>query len=191
MPVGEGIVGRKFGREIVTIERSPVSNFARQVLDNDETYRDPRQAMAAGFRGIPMPPTYPFAMLYWGDRVEVRDNYGIEPVPPNPLGETMDQLGYVGLAMAELIEELGPGVCLHAEQEFEYHWPVIVGDVLVGETSVVDLYQRASGGVILTFLVVESVWMNAVTSEPVLTTRFTGVHRPSNIDQMIVESDSN
>jgi peroxisomal enoyl-CoA hydratase 2 len=173
------MIGRMYGREVVSIERAPVSNFAWVLQSHDEIYRDPRKALSAGFAGIPVPPTYPFAMFHWGDFPELRDANCISPVPPNPLGEVMEQLGYVGLAMAEVIEQLGPGVCLHAEQEIDYCRPVIVGDVLVGETSVIDIYQRDSRGVALTFVVVESAWTDAITSEPVLTMRFTGVHRPS------------
>ena len=31
---------------------------------------------------------------------------------------------------------------LHGEQEFEYHRPIVVGDVLVGEGKIVDVYEK-------------------------------------------------
>jgi acyl dehydratase len=89
-----------------------------------------------------------------------------------------DQLGHIGLVLAELMAECGPGLVLHAEQEFEYHRPVVVGDVLRGENAIVDVYERPSDGVTLTFVVIESVWSDAGSRAPVLTARFTAVHRP-------------
>ena len=35
---------------------------------------------------------------------------------------------------------------LHGEEEFQYHRPVMVGDVLVGEGKIVDLYEKETEG---------------------------------------------
>ena len=45
------------------------------------------------------------------------------------------------------------GLILHGEQEFIYHRPVQVGDVLVGEGKITDAYQKESKGRTMTFIV--------------------------------------
>ena len=79
-------------------------------------------------------------------------------------------------------EVIGPlmakgGIILHGEQEFIYHRPVFVGDVLEGEGHVVDAYAKESKGKTMTFLVTETVWRDEATKEPVVTSRFNLIHR--------------
>ena len=50
------------------------------------------------------------------------------------------------------------GLILHGEQEFIYHRPVLVGDVLVGEGTITDAYQKESKGRTMTFIVSETNW---------------------------------
>ena len=57
-----------------------------------------------------------------------------------------------------LMTALGPlmakgGLILHGEQEFIYHRPVLVGDVLIGEGTITDAYQKESKGRTMTFIV--------------------------------------
>jgi hypothetical protein len=63
------------------------------------------------------------------------------------------------------------GLLLHGEQEFIYHRPIVVGDVLVGEGSIVDAYQKESKGKTMTFVVSEMNWKDEKTGEPVATVR--------------------
>lgn len=136
--------GRDLGTQKVVIERGPVRVFAEALMDDDPVYRGD---------AAPVPPTFPFVMPYWGS-----------------LGEG----GAAGLPIDEL---RGPGrAILHGEQEFTFHggrWPR-VGDVLVGEGAVTDVYEkeRSSGGR-LEFYVTETTWKDDATGEPVVTTRFT------------------
>ena len=71
-----------------------------------------------GFDAIPVPPTFPFVMQTWGEFAE--DQPADKP-KGNPMGEVIGPLMAKG------------GIILHGEQEFIYHRPVVVGDVLVGE----------------------------------------------------------
>ena len=69
---------------------------------------------------------------------------------------------------------LGPlmangGLILHGEQEFIYHRPIVVGDVLVSEGKVIDAYQKESKGKTMTFIVSETNWSDDATGEPVAT----------------------
>jgi hypothetical protein len=65
----------------------------------------------------------------------------------------------------------GGGLLLHGEQEFIYHRPIVVGDVLVGEGSIIDAYQKESKGKTMTFMVSEMNWKDEKTGEPVATVR--------------------
>jgi acyl dehydratase len=146
----------------VTIERGPVTNFATAVCDPNPVYRTPTAAQEAGLERIPAPPTYPFVMDNWGQFDELQPSE--RPTPA---------------AMAEVIGSLmaNGGLILHGEQEFEYHRPVFVGDVLNGEGRVVDAYAKESKGRTMTFVVTETVWTDAETGEPVVTGRFNLIHR--------------
>ena len=156
------IIGKSTGTTVVTVERGQLALFADAVKDASPIYRDARAAQAAGLAGIPAPPTYPFAM----------GNFGVFPelqtadVPTdNPMGAVLGPLMANG------------GVILHGEQEFVYLRPVLAGDVLVGEGSVVDAYQKESKGKTMTFIVVETAWSERSTGEPVCTSRMNIIHR--------------
>jgi peroxisomal enoyl-CoA hydratase 2 len=160
--VVDSIVGKPAGRSRVVIERGPVANFARAVHDDGEAYRDPAAAAAEGLPSIPAPPTFPFAMEHWGRYAEQQPS----------------QDGVVN-AMAEVIGPLVAkgGIILHGEQAFDYRRPVLVGDVLDGTTTVVDTYEKESKGRMMTFLVLETVWSDAVSGETVVTSRMNLIHR--------------
>lgn len=145
----------------MVVERAPVAVFARAVKDESPIYQDPRTAKEAGFEAIPAPPTFAFAMPYWGSYPELQE--ALEPVSGNPLWEVMGTLG--------------PGLILHGEQEFEYHRPLLVGQVLLGEDVIADLYQREGEKAVMTFVVTETVWRELDSKEPVVTARFNLVHR--------------
>jgi acyl dehydratase len=158
----KSIVGKPVNKSTVVIERGPVSNFAAAVCDSDPVYRDLEAAKAAGFDAIPVPPTFPFAMSNWGQFPEH------QPVDL-PSGNPLDQL--FGPLMTK------GGIILHGEQEFEYHRPVVVGDVLTGESIIIDTYTKESKGRTMTFVVTETVWKDHATGEPVVTSRFNFFHR--------------
>lgn len=161
MGVDESLIGRISGRKVVAVERGPVSNFALAVKDSSPIYQDSRSAKSAGFRDIPVPPTFPFSMGYWGTFRELQE--GLEPVGANPLFEVMSKLG--------------PGLILHGEQEFEYHRPVVAGDVLYGEDVLSDVYEKETDTHVMTFIVTTTEWRDHETHDPVLTMRFNLVHR--------------
>jgi acyl dehydratase len=156
------IIGKPMSKSRVVIERGPVANFATAVCDDNPAYRDPTVAKAEGLDAIPVPPTYPFVMDTWGKFAEIQPS----DVPTgNPMGEVLGPLMAKG------------GLILHGEQEFIYHRPVVVGDVLVGEGSVVDAYAKQSKDKTMTFIVTETRWTDEKTGEPVVTTRFNVIHR--------------
>jgi acyl dehydratase len=158
------LVGKPIPPQTVVIERGPLTNFAKAVKSDSPVYADPDAARGAGFDGIPAPPTYPFAMHHWGAFPE-RQPDGHDAA--HPMLE----------AIGALFEEAGGGLILHGGQEFTYHRPIVVGDVLTSRGRVTDIYAKeSSGGATMTFIVTETEWRDA-DDEPVVTSTMTLIHR--------------
>jgi hypothetical protein len=135
--------GTELGTQRVVIERAPVPVFARAVGEDPGAFKGD---------GAPVPPTFPFAMAYWGT-VE---------------GEAK------GLPIGDLRTR---GMILHGEQEFEYHrWPR-VGDVLDGHRTISDVYEKETSSARMEFYVMETDWRDASSGEPVVTDKFTLIVR--------------
>jgi hypothetical protein len=158
----KSIIGKPISKSKVVVERGPVTNFATAVTDGSPVYRDPGAAKDAGLPAIPAPPTFAFVMQSWGEFPEIQPS----DVPKgNAMGEVLGPLMAKG------------GLILHGEQEFIYHRPVYVGDVLAGEGKILDAYAKESKGRTMTFIVTETVWKDDTTGEPVVTSRFNVIHR--------------
>ena len=71
-------------------------------------------------------------MQFWGRFAEE------QPADPtggeNPMHKVMGELFAKG------------GLVLHGEQEFTYHRPIVVGDVLIGEGRIVDTVREGEQG---------------------------------------------
>jgi acyl dehydratase len=158
----KGIIGKPTGKAKVVVERGPVQHFADAVLSTSPIYHNPEAAKAAGFGAIPAPLTWPFAMEFSGKFEE------LQPADA-PTGSPL--MAALGPLMAK------GGLILHGEQEFIYHRPVQVGDVLVSEGNITDAYQKESKGRTMTFIVSETNWSDDTTGEPVVTARFNLIHR--------------
>lgn len=163
MAVDTSVIGKPTGRWKVAVERGPVSNFAKSLKDDSEVFSDPRAAKAAGFSNIPAPPTWSFVMQHWGQFPELQAD--LEKIEGNPMFEIIGKLQAKG------------GLVLHGEQEFTYHRPVVVGDVLRGEGKVVDAYEKDTANAVMTFVVSETVWSDDRTGDPVVTSTFNLIHR--------------
>jgi acyl dehydratase len=163
MAVDTSVIGRSTGAYKVRVERGPVSFFATALKDENPIYHDDGAATAAGFNAIPAPPTFSFAMQHMGKFTED------QPEDPtggkNPMHEVMGSLFAKG------------GLVLHGEEEFQYHRPIVVGDVLIGEGKITDLYEKDSANATMTFIVTETVWRDERSGEPVVTEKFNLIHR--------------
>lgn len=154
--------GTELPPQTVVVERGPVSVFAQAVTDDNPVFQDPRAAADEGFDAIPAPPTWPMAMHHWGAFPELQPE-GADAEHP------MWQI------IGELMED--GGLILHGEEEFVYHRPVQVGDVLTSSGRVSDVYTKeSSGGTTMTFVVTETDWHDE-DGEPVVTEIRTILHR--------------
>jgi acyl dehydratase len=162
MAVDTSVIGKPTGASKVTVERGAVSAFAAGVTDDNPIYRDAAAARAAGFRNVPAPPTYTFGMRHAGAFADDQ--------PPDPTGGENP----MHVIMGELHAK--GALVLHGEQEFEYHRPVEVGDVLTGESRIVDVYEKDTDAATMTFIVMATEWQDP-TGAPVVTERFNLIAR--------------
>jgi len=152
MSVDSSVIGAKTGAWRVTVERAPVANFARVLGDSTPV-----------LAGTPAPPTFSFVMAHWG---AYPDDQPADPTGgTNPMHKIMGELHGKG------------ALVLHGEQEFEYHRPIVSGDVLDGEQSITDMYEKDTDSATMTFVVMETRWTDARTNEPVVTERFNLIAR--------------
>jgi acyl dehydratase len=163
MSVDTSVIGATTGAWRVTVDRAPVVNFAKVVGDTSAISVDADAARAAGFAGTPAPPTYSFVMAHWGAYA------GEQPPDPsggaNPMHKIMGELHGKG------------ALVLHGEQEFEYHRPIVSGDVLDGEQSITDIYEKETDAATMTFVVMETRWSDARSGDAVVTERFNLIAR--------------
>jgi hypothetical protein len=158
----KSVIGQSIGNSKVVVERGPVQHFADALLSSSPIYHDPAAAQAAGFGNIPAPPTWPFAMEFSGRFAELQPS-------GEPQGDAMIKV--MGPLMAK------GGLILHGEQEFLYERAIEVGDVLSGEGTITDAYQKESKGRTMTFIVSETKWTDDKTGELVATSRVNLIHR--------------
>lgn len=157
----------KVGTSVVTvedfrIEAGKVEEFARAIGEDNPAFRDPAAAREQGFESIPAPLTFTRVSTF--PRYRAVDGRGID----------------IGFR-----EEYA----IHGEQEYEYERPLQVGDVLTGETTLVDVYQREGGrGGTMTFAVLETEYRNE-DDDLVVTERATAIETGGAIDPDGGETD--
>jgi acyl dehydratase len=155
-------IGMSLGQGTLVVERATVTAFARAVLDDSPVYRNADVATTEGFDNIPVPPTFGFSLQNWGKWEELQPP--ADPEVRSPMVEIMGGLMAKG------------GLVLHGEQSFEYHRPMVAGEVLTYVGVVKDVYQKPTGDRIMTFLITEDVYRDA-NGERVLTSTMNLLHR--------------
>ncbi|HZN15250.1 MAG TPA: MaoC family dehydratase N-terminal domain-containing protein [Acidimicrobiales bacterium] len=155
MAVDTSVIGKPTGKWRIRIERAPIANFATSVKDSSPEY----QAADA-----PAPPTFGFVMAHWGAYADEQPEGGAVE-GPSPVMQIIGELMKTG------------GMVLHGEQQFDYLGEVKVGDVLLGEGKIADVYEKDSKGKTMTFLVSENEYKNEASGEVVLKTRMNLIHR--------------
>jgi len=148
----EGQIGKSV--QTVTdlkIEEGKVTEFAHAIKDENPVYQDEEVAQERGYDAIPAPLIFTRVAYFSRYRPDgIDENLGFE------LGFQRENV-------------------LHGEQEYEFERPVVVGDVLTGETTLVDVFQKeGSRGGTLTFAVFETEYTDQ-NSETVLFERFTRI----------------
>jgi hydroxyacyl-ACP dehydratase HTD2-like protein with hotdog domain len=163
MAVDRSVIGTKTGAWRVVLDRAVLANFANAVGDSSAVYRRAEAVSAAGLDAVPAPPTFTFAAPFWG--AYRADDQPDPTAGPNPMHKMMGDL----FAQGALV--------LHGEQEFVYHRTPVAGDVLDGAQSITDIYEKETDTARMTFVVMETVWSDASSAQPVVTERFNLIAR--------------
>lgn len=126
------LVGKRLAAAVVAVERGPVEIFAAAVGDDNPVYRSAQAAGAQGLGGIPVPPTFVFACAHWGAFADQQPS-------PAPGSASLVEL-------IALLRNGRKGVILHGEQEFDYHRPMRVGDLLHVDGFVEHVDEKPGSG---------------------------------------------
>ncbi|MBT2301921.1 MaoC family dehydratase N-terminal domain-containing protein [Variovorax paradoxus] len=128
--IGRGRIGFSTPPTRVAIDAWRVKLFCQAIGETDPVYWDDDVARAAGHAACPVPPTFLKAVE----------------------GEHFSSASLMAMLEAPLT-----GV-LHAEQSFEHHHPVHVGDVVEVSRKVSQIYDKKDGA--FTFIVVETDYVH-------------------------------
>ena len=123
--IDKAIIGKEYPAFTVEVEKRWLRSFAEALGETNPVYFDEAAARSAGYRSLPAPPTFPFAMI-----MDANQSFMI-----------LDELG------------IDKRRAMHGEQSFDYHADLCAGDVVTGRQKVVDVYDKKNGA--LEFLVTE------------------------------------
>jgi acyl dehydratase len=120
-------IGRQLPTATFELEKGRLRFFAKATGETRPEYLDEAAARAAGYRSLPVPPTFLMAAdLEAGIMFTLLDDLGV------PIGNI-----------------------LHGEQSFTYHQQVCAGDVLTVESRIADIYAKKGGA--LEFIIKDSL----------------------------------
>ncbi|HTI15372.1 MAG TPA: MaoC family dehydratase N-terminal domain-containing protein [Dictyobacter sp.] len=137
-------IGHSFPPFSLSIERGKIHELALAIGDMNPIYHDQQAAQAAGYDDIPLPPTAPTILTFWGNT------------------QLWEQLASVGINVKRI---------LHGEEEYEYLAPIAPGDLLTGVTTIVDgKSRRGKDGSSMDIVTTETRYSNQ-QQQPVLSAR--------------------
>jgi hypothetical protein len=123
-------IGTQFDPFVVDVEKGRLRFFACAIGEDNPIYTDENVAVAAGYKAIPAPPTFPMVLDTEGSSLE-----GI--------------FSMLGLDLSRI---------LHGSQSFEYFETIYAGDRITVKGRVSDMYDKKQGA--LEFIVLESSYFN-------------------------------
>ncbi|MCX7172172.1 MAG: MaoC family dehydratase N-terminal domain-containing protein [Proteobacteria bacterium] len=124
--IDKALIGKTFPAYSAEVEKGRLRFFAKAIGETNPIFVDEHAAQAAGYRSLPVPPTFIFTL---------------ELEQPDPLAWFLE----VGFDLAKM---------LHGEQSFVYHAPVCAGDVLSFTRRISQIYDKKNGA--LEFVVRET-----------------------------------
>ena len=133
--VDQSAVGHRFTPVTARVEPGRLRYFLNTLGETNPVYRDADAARAAGFAGMPVPPTYLFCL----EMMDAKDPF--------------EMLTALGIDLARV---------LHGEQSFAYHAPVLVGDTLTFRPRVGSVAEKKGGALTLVVIDCEVTNQNGV-----------------------------
>lgn len=149
----------------VRVDAAPVWLFARALKDHNPLYASDRAARAAGFAGVPVPPTFTFVMAHGAAFPDLQVEGSTGSLVPADSGLPSDGTSDAGLY-------------LHGEQRFEYHRQPVVGDVLEGRMRVSEPFVKQGRRGEMRMTILQTRWSDATTGDPVVTEEIVSVFLP-------------
>lgn len=119
-------IGHEFKGFTTAVEAGRVKLFCKAIGEEDPIYFDEAAAKAAGYRAVPVPPTFLQAIT----------------------SDDPEKGGLLRLLDVDI------GLILHGEQHYDYYAPVHVGDRITCQQKVTDIYDKKGGA--LWFVVSET-----------------------------------
>ncbi|MDP6174203.1 MAG: MaoC family dehydratase N-terminal domain-containing protein [Rhodospirillales bacterium] len=110
-------IGREYPPFTVEVEKGRIRNFARAIGDEDPIYFDEDAAKKVGFQAIPAPPTFAHSLVM-------------------DAGQSFMVLADMGIDKAQSV---------HGEMKFLYQAEICAGDVISGQMSIKDIYEKKGG----------------------------------------------
>lgn len=123
-------IGHQFESFKVDVEKGRLKFFAKSIGETNPIYIDEEAAIAAGYKSLPAPPTFPFSL----------DMEGPELLP------------VIGLLNLDI------GRVLHGTQEFNYFGQTHAGDTITVSSKLKNIFDKKGGA--LEFVVMENSYTN-------------------------------
>lgn len=116
--IDKKFIGHEFPTRTITVERGQLKLFCKAIGETNPIFLDEDAAKAAGYEGIPVPPTFPMSLTMLAEPADY------------------DIYAKMGADKTRL---------LHGEQGFAYHAPIYVGDHLMIDTRIDDIVEKKGG----------------------------------------------
>lgn len=123
-------VGHTFAPYTRKIEEGQLWFFAKAIGETNPIFLEKQAAKTAGYTALPAPPTYGFSLS-------------------NAQADTFDYTKEMGIPIEAL---------LHGEEEFEYIQPILAGDEITFQRTVLTIYEKKGG--LLEFVKMETTMIN-------------------------------
>lgn len=115
--IDKSFIGRALTAHEALVEAGRLRFFAKATGQTDPIYSDETAARAAGYRSLPVPPTFLFCLSF----------------------ENPDPYEWIGLLNIDL------GKVLHGEQSFDYKRIACAGDTLRFQPVIKSIYDKKGG----------------------------------------------
>jgi len=116
----DGFVGKTYPPFEIEVEKGRLRFFAKATGAADPIYVDEDAAKAAGYPGLPAPPTFAFSITM-------------------DAGQSFNVLEDMDIPVQKAV---------HGAQGFTYHRPIIAGDVISGAQKVTNVYEKKGGALL-------------------------------------------
>jgi len=136
----KNMLGHSFPPFTFELAQVKTHELALAIGDKNPIYHDRESALAAGYQDVPLPPTTPTILTFWGNT------------------HMWEQMKSAGLNITRI---------LHGEEEYEYLAPIRHSDILTGIMTIVDGKTRRLKDGSMDIVVVEVHYTNQ-QNEPVL-----------------------